>query len=332
MLFLFGPSPGMYMTTKARLLRLSPRRIAGGYLVFGVLWILLSDWVVSLAIDSQANTAQIQTMKGWLFVVGSAALIFGLTKTREAQVESTNNRLRKASEELQVLQRVFRHNIRNDLNVVVGRIDLVRESIEDTQYREWLATANNATERVLDTSEKLRIIGKTNASSTNLGTVDVVEILESEAERFESTYPDSIIVLDLPEAAMVTGDHSLRHVFRELFENAMEHHDLPEDQRRLSISVDRSVSEVVIRVADNGPGIPENELSVFQREKETQLSHSNGVGIWLVKWLCSFCDGSVEFESGSTEGTVVMITLPSESPVEGVKALVGESRQIGAGE
>lgn len=311
------------MVSGNRLLTLSPRRIAGGYLVFGVLWIVLSDRLVFAIAESQASIARIQTVKGWVFVLGSAALLFGLTRTRESQIESAQDRLDRATQELQVLHRVFRHNIRNDLNVVQGCIQMVRNSIEDQDFEDWLGKAHVSTEQILTMSEKLRILDRADLRPTTTGTVDVVDVIRKERGDFESVYPDVTIKTELPEESTILGDESLRYVFDELFENAMEHHHLPEDQRRISVSVDHSISEVTVRFSDNGPGIPENELAALKSGEETQLTHASGVGLWLVKWLCSFNGGTVSFDTERSEGTTVYLSFPAAQPVEGLTTLVG---------
>ena len=88
--------------------------------MFGVLWILRSDRVVLFITESPVRLARLQTLKAWVFVLGSAALFFGLTRTRELRVTSSRDRLDQATQELQVLHPVFRHNIRNDLDDVQG--------------------------------------------------------------------------------------------------------------------------------------------------------------------------------------------------------------------
>ncbi|MFA9460275.1 EAL and GGDEF domain-containing protein [Thiohalorhabdus sp. Cl-TMA] len=52
--------------------------VAGGYLLFGLLWILLSDWAVQMLAPDRAALAQLQSYKGMAYVVLSTGLILGL--------------------------------------------------------------------------------------------------------------------------------------------------------------------------------------------------------------------------------------------------------------
>jgi signal transduction histidine kinase len=55
-----------------------PLKAAGAYLIFGTLWILISDKVLHLMLDQEEHLHGVQTLKGILFVLLSALLIFGV--------------------------------------------------------------------------------------------------------------------------------------------------------------------------------------------------------------------------------------------------------------
>jgi hypothetical protein len=106
------------MVSAAKILQLSPAKVAGLYLLFGLSWIPITDLAVLTVVESTATIAQLQTIKGWLFIGVSTVLIFGLSHVHTKQRDEVETKLELSNQQLQVLQRVFRHNIRNDLNVV----------------------------------------------------------------------------------------------------------------------------------------------------------------------------------------------------------------------
>lgn len=55
-------------------------RITLAYLVFGVLWIIVSDLLAFLAASDSESLTQVQVLKGWLYVFLSSALIYYLTR------------------------------------------------------------------------------------------------------------------------------------------------------------------------------------------------------------------------------------------------------------
>jgi len=99
-------------------------RAVGAYALFGVLWILLSDLAASALIADPTALARIQTVKGWLFVAVSAALVYLLVS--RAQREHTA-RLRESRRSAEDLQRAHQsldqalHSIKDGVAVVRDR-------------------------------------------------------------------------------------------------------------------------------------------------------------------------------------------------------------------
>lgn len=70
-------------------------QIALSYLLFGVLWIILSDRLVASVVHHPAILSQIQTLKGWAFVAATAVFLYLLVRS----AVSTRRRLRRRKEE-----------------------------------------------------------------------------------------------------------------------------------------------------------------------------------------------------------------------------------------
>jgi Na+-driven multidrug efflux pump len=64
---------------------LTPLRITAIYLVFGGIWILFSDQLVRLLIDTPEWRATVQTLKGWLYVAVTGGLVYALTDAPTAE-------------------------------------------------------------------------------------------------------------------------------------------------------------------------------------------------------------------------------------------------------
>ncbi|MBF0373005.1 MAG: PAS domain-containing protein [Alphaproteobacteria bacterium] len=67
----------------------APTIVALTYALFGAIWILVSDWVAAVLIPDPAALSAVQTIKGWLFVAGSAALIWALVRLWVDRLEKT---------------------------------------------------------------------------------------------------------------------------------------------------------------------------------------------------------------------------------------------------
>jgi PAS domain S-box-containing protein len=82
-------------TTEETLKRLKlelPLRIALLYLLFGGLWILLSDRILFLLVSHEATVTTYQTLKGWFFILVSGSLLYLLLLTQQIRDRETQER------------------------------------------------------------------------------------------------------------------------------------------------------------------------------------------------------------------------------------------------
>jgi signal transduction histidine kinase len=77
------------------------------------------------------------------------------------------------------------------------------------------------------------------------------------------------------------------------------------------------IEAVEIAVSDDGPGIPSEQVAVLEAGTETQQSHGDGIGLWLVYWATTAIRGSVTFDA-TEAGSRVRLEVPAlDDPVEG---------------
>jgi len=104
--------------------------------------------------------------------------------------------------------------------------------------------------------------------------------------------------------------YAMEDAIIEVAENAAIHND--STKKRVSIDIARRDETVVVEVTDNGPGIPQMERDIFEREQGIDpLNHSQGVGLWLVYWTVELSDGELWFEEPTDGGSRVVIELPA---------------------
>jgi len=221
---------------------------------------------------------------------------------------------------LQVLNRVLRHDLRNDMNVVLGIAELVESQVDDDDLRAELASLQRVAERLLDRSAHARIIEETLENDWIDGrTVDVVGLVERVVAEFGDEYPAASVAVDVPESAVAAAGPALGTAIEELLANALEHNDADEPHVEVSVSTtdDDDDRRVVVEVADDGPGIPAHERTVLVAGTETPLEHGSGLGLWLVRWIVHGAGGDLSFESRDPRGSRVTVTVPAGSVAGG---------------
>ena len=226
---------------------------------------------------------------------------------------------RQREQRLAVLNRILRHNLRNDLNVVRGYLDIIREGSDDEETRQMLAVAARNVKGVLDLGEKARTVERT-LEADDLGTepVRISPVVDDLAETLTTHHGGTVDNRVPSELRVETNPQLLTSVFSNLIENGLEHGDIDEPTVTVDAVVDRQRVQFDIR--DNGPGIPDHELDVIDEGEETALEHGSGIGLWLIEWGSTALGGSVNFETDKT-GTTARFTLPngvdSTAPNEG---------------
>ncbi len=218
--------------------------------------------------------------------------------------------LKEHQQRLSVTNRVLRHNLRNELNIIIGVAEQLERTTTDGQTREALERLRAAANRLTDVSEKARHIQTSlRIDQQSLLAIDAAPIVERIVEQYQQQYPAAEVRYEGAHSAPVlaAGEQLLETMVRNVVENALEHHDC--ERPTIEVTVSTRGDNVTIQVADDGPGIPPEEVEVLDETAETQLQHGSSLGLWLTHWLASAMDGTLEFEENEPRGTVVTVRL-----------------------
>ncbi|ELZ41407.1 histidine kinase [Halorubrum saccharovorum DSM 1137] len=298
----------------------SPRELAVAYLCLGAVFVVSTDLAVASAVGSLSTWTPVRAADGWAFVVVSSLVLYGATAYQQRRAIAARSELETSNQQLQVLSRVFRHNVRNDLNVIQGYTDLLSDRIDDERSQECLETIRETTDDVVEISEKLRVIEDASPAPPS-GRIDLVGAVREAAANIDRA--DVSLTVDAPTEAWIRADESVEYPIREVFENAVTHND--ESVRRIDARVTENGSTTCLEVRDNGPGIPDDERAVLRAEEETPLSHASSIGLWLVKWMCETQGGTVGFET-TDDGTTVRLRFESvDGPTASTECACRES-------
>gem|GEM_PF-2750986 len=227
-------------------------------------------------------------------------------------VESDITELKSNEQRLEVLNRVLRHNLRNDLNVIQGNLSLVLDMVGDSDERSRIELAQRKVDDLLTLGEKAQFVNKTVGAADEAEThraVDLDCMLPDEAERAREQFPKASIELDV-ESGLSTRGTQLRVAIRELLGNAIEHNNGDPQITVRTLREQSPDGTVYVDIVDNGPGIPDNERETLSRGRETDLLHGSSLGLWLVHWLVTHAGGNLTIEQTGPDGTVVRLALP----------------------
>jgi len=209
---------------------------------------------------------------------------------------------------IDVLHRILRHNLRNEVNVVLGKAESIMAKTDRTEVQRDAAVAKEAATKLARLSDEAKTVENVLGSPPKLEPVDIVPIVDDVVGACTRQFDDPSFAVDLPSSLVVRADSRLKAVFESLVDNAVRYNSQPAHVRVEATEVDESTIELT--VADNGPGIPESEMEIITTsEPISQLQHGSGLGLWLVKWIVEMYDGDLSIETPDSGGTVVRIQL-----------------------
>lgn len=238
-------------------------------------------------------------------VVGFVGVLRDVTEKKQykEQLEAQRNNL-------EVLNSIVRHDIRNDLQLIqtYGEIIESQSKGDEIEYiDEILEAAQNASEITESAKDITDVMLQ---SSVDFTPVSLRSVLGDEIQDVRASYERTIVNLDGPiPDVTIAADRMLDSVFRNLLSNAIQHND--KDVPEVTVSARTGESRAVVHVADNGPGIPdERKSTIFEEEHMGLESDGTGLGLYLVGTLVDRYGGQVRVVDNDPEGTMFIVSLP----------------------
>jgi PAS domain S-box-containing protein len=211
---------------------------------------------------------------------------------------------------LAVLERVMRHNIRNDLTKLRGWTQMLYEAGDDARREETYGTL----QRILDKWEKMtertqEINQLLDAQALHESHRSLTAIVDETVERAHASNSDTDITVDVDNGADVAVPSVLTDAIDELLSNAV----AVSDDGPVTIRCRRPDSTwLELTIDDSGPGLPDAEAEVLESGEETALSHGQGLGLWFVRMVVTEIGGSLSTDVGD-DGTAITLRIPTES-------------------
>ncbi|ACV12518.1 histidine kinase [Halorhabdus utahensis DSM 12940] len=253
-----------------------------------------------------------------------------VSEDRLAERVETVLRLREQSiavnqqrDQLDVLNRVLRHDIRNDVHVILAWAENLEGELpaeKEQSIEKILRAGNHVVELTTSAHDIAEMIH--GEGTPDLSAVSLDRVLRDELEKRRQTHPEADISMPEPASpeTRVLANEMLSSVFRNLVNNAIQHNDA--DRPSVTVTVEDGDDVVRVTVADNGPGIPEAHRDrLFDEGERGMDSEGTGMGLFLVGRLVEshggdvwIADRSTSADDGGTDakrGVVFVVELPN---------------------
>ncbi|MFC6893787.1 ATP-binding protein [Halopenitus salinus] len=248
------------------------------------------------------------------FMAGEVTTGQLVTVTDVTERESYRKQLEERTEQLEALNRVVRHDIRNDMAVILGWAEILEDHI-DEDGQEPLNRVLQKSRHVIQFTEVARdfVESLSEDGTVELEEVELRSILNAELAAVGDSFPNARFQVsgDVPDV-LVLANEMLSSIFRNILENAVRHND--KETPEITVTCEEHPETVRVRIEDNGPGIPDNQKEqIFGKGQKGLDSPGSGIGLYLVQVLTDQFDGNVWVEDNYPNGAIFTVELPIHS-------------------
>ncbi|MCQ1536842.1 HAMP domain-containing histidine kinase [Methanosarcina sp. KYL-1] len=213
------------------------------------------------------------------------------------EVISSRKMLEQYSDVLKVINRIIRHDVSNELNVISMSLELFQMKGEER----YVSKALKATERSADIINKMREMENLVSRGGRLNPCNIQAVIRELIEN----YP---VEFKVEGSCRPLVDEAFPSLMDNIIRNAIIHGKTD----RIDISIKNEGNFCVIRIADYGKGIPEEfKEKIFEEGFKFGETGNSGLGLYIVKKIVDRYEGSITVEDNRPSGTIFVMKLRS---------------------
>jgi len=218
---------------------------------------------------------------------------------RTADLAQSNEQLKKALQEREILIKEIHHRVKNNLQVISSMFNLQQTHVDSEDIRQVLREGDNRLHAMALIHESLYL-------SVNLKNIDLADYLAFLAKDIFNSYEASTrhIELNLQIDSLLLEANpavSLGMIVNELISNALKHAFPEQHQGLVELVLQREDAEIILLVRDDGIGISKD----FERDVKKSM------GMQVVNVLVKQLKGTLRLESSG--GAMIEMRFPTSS-------------------
>ncbi|AZH27149.1 PAS domain-containing sensor histidine kinase [Haloplanus aerogenes] len=258
------------------------------------------------AVDIEYRVNPQEHYKRWVWVQGQPITQDGEIVRIAGFTRDITDRKRR-ERQLFVMDNLLRHNLRNDLNVILGTADLIEGTVPEVD--DQTAIIRRTAENLLRSAQKQREIIELVTGQERRERIDLQEVVSESIATVRDRYPTATVSVTTFDAVTVRGRPELKAAVIELLENAIQNSEAVNPT--VMVRLQQVGHHAELSVEDEATPIPPIEAAVLKGEHEmTDVYHSSGLGFWLVYWSVELSNGTISVHSEDGRGNRITVSLP----------------------
>lgn len=292
-----------------------------GYVLVQFFWwsYLLVDLNKEIAVLSAqlhpdaAKEIQLKLSSKYKMIMGEGVVFFSLLILGFYQTKKAFSKEKKLSQQQKNFVLSVTHELKSPLASIRLQLEtLLKRELNKDKSEEIIKGAIKDSRRLHQLVDNILTTAEIENDNLLLygESVNISELIEDICNRTFQEY-EGLLNLQIETAVFLTTDRNAIHsIVSNLIENALKYSN---HRGPVTLKLYKNNNKVVFSVADNGPGIPENEISsIFQKfyrigNEETRKSKGTGLGLFIVKYLCNLLQAKISVRKNEPQGVVFEI-------------------------
>lgn len=237
-----------------------------------------------------------------------------LVKAKTSELEASYQEiLEKEKYEKQLIQDIS-HDLKSPITVAKGYLELIKAGkIKQTDLDSYLDIINSKVNFVTDLLNELFLLINIESNKSPTMDIDYLDNILNESIG-GLDFRKRLIKTDIAENIPIyCNEKQIFRLFNNILENSIKHSGM---DSKISISAYPKKDEAIVKISDNGVGIPSNQLTnIFNRFTRLDSSRNSndehfGLGLAISKTIVENHKGSIECISKEKKGTTFIVKLP----------------------
>ncbi len=209
--------------------------------------------------------------------------------------KKNEERIKRLNEELKLINKIMRHDIVTDLQIIQGLLEIYRDEKDD----ELLQKAMKRVEKSMKLIRRMRDAEAIATSGIELKEYNMRQVIEDVVKNYS-------IEINISGDCTVMADDAIFSVVDNIIRNAIVHGEA----RKIDVKMEEIGDICKISFADYGKGVPDEvKDKIFQERFSYGERGGSGLGLYIVRKIVESYGGKIYIEDNEPSGAVFIVEL-----------------------